>query len=72
MNIAREDSVISLSNSYLDLNFEVLKKTDKRRYANGNDIRLVKLGPIAFFNNFKLATSSAKHLEDISLAHVVL
>ena len=71
INIPREDSVISLLNSYLDLSFEVIKKDDNSRYANGNDIRLVNLGPIALFSNFKFTTSSGKHLEDISHAHLV-
>ena len=71
INIPREDSVISLLNSYLDLNFEVIKKADDSRYGNGNDIKLVNLGPIALFSNFKLTTSSGKHLEDISHAHLV-
>ena len=70
-NIPREDSVISLLNSYLDLNFEVIKKADTSRYGNGNDIKLVNLGPIALFSKFKLTTSSGKHLEDISHAHLV-
>ena len=46
--IPREDSVISLLNSYLDLDFEVIKKVDDSRYRNGNDIRLVKLAPIVY------------------------
>ena len=71
INIPREDSVISLLNSYLDLNFEVIKRADHSRHANGNDIRLVNLGPIALFSNSKLTTSSGKHLEDISHAHHV-
>ena len=71
INIPREDSVISLLNSYLDLSFEVIKKDDNFRYANGNEIRLVNLGPIALFSNFKLTTSSGEHLEDISHAHLV-
>ena len=71
INIPREDSVISLLNSYLHLNFEVIKKDDNSRYANGNDIRLVNLGPIALFSNFKLTTSSGKHLEVISHCHIV-
>ena len=71
INIPREDSVISLLNSYLDLSFEVIKRIDNSRYADGNDIRLVNLGPIALFSNFKLTTSSNKHLEDISHAHLV-
>ena len=58
-------------NSYLDLNFEVIKKTDNSRYANGNDIRLVNLAPIALFSTFKLTTSPGKHLEDIGHAHLV-
>ena len=71
INIPREDSVIRLLNSYLDLSFEVIKKNDNSRYANGNDIRLVNLGPVALFSNFKFTTSSGKHLEDISHAHLV-
>ena len=71
INITREDSVISLLNGYLDLNFEVIKKADDSRYGNGNYIRLVNLGPIALFSNFELTTSSGKHLEDISYAHLV-
>ena len=71
INIPREDSVISLLNIYTNLNFEVIKKDDNSRYANGNDIRIVNLGPIALFSNFKLTTSSGKHLEDISHAHLV-
>ena len=71
INIPRQDSVISLLNGYIELNFEVIKKTDGSRYVNGNDIRLVILGPIALFTNFNLSTSSGKHLEDISRAHLV-
>ena len=41
------------------------------RYADGNDIRLINLGTIALFSNYKLATSSGKHLEDVSHAHIV-
>ena len=71
INKHRKRSVISFLNSYLDLNFEVIKKADNSRYGNGNDIKLVNLGPIALFSNFKLTTSSGKHLEDISHAHLV-
>ena len=48
-----------------------MKKTDISRYANGDDIRLVILGPIALFSNCILTTSSGKHSEDISHAHIV-
>ena len=56
--------------SYLQLNFEVIKKTDNSRFANRNDLRLTNLGPIALFRNFKMKKSSDKHLEDISHADV--
>ena len=36
-----------------------------------NDITLVNLGAIALFSILKLTTSSGKHLEDISHAHIV-
>ena len=55
----------------MGLNFEVVKKTNNSSDANGNDLRLVNLGPIALFSNFELTTSSGKHLEDISHAHIV-
>ena len=71
INIPREDSVISLLNSHFDINFEVIKKTNISRYANGDDIRLVNLGPLALFSDFKLTTSSGKHSEDISQTHIV-
>ena len=71
INIPREDSVISLLNSYLDLNFDVLHAATNDSYADGDDIKLVNLGPIALFSNYKLTTFSGKHLEDISHAHIV-
>ena len=71
INIPREGSVISLLNSYLELNFDVLHAATKNRYAEGNDIRLVNLGPIALFSNYKLTTSSGKHLENIDHTHIV-
>ena len=71
INLPRENSVISLLNSYLELNFDVLHAVNYNRYVNANDIRLVILGPIALFSNYKLTTSSGKHLEEISHAHIV-
>ena len=54
----RKDSVISLLNSYLDLNLDVLHAATNNIYADGKDIRLVNLGPVALFSNYKLTTSS--------------
>ena len=70
-NNPREDSVISLLNSYHELNFDVLHAATNNRYVDGNDIRLVNLGPIALFSNYKLTTSSGKHLENFDHAHIV-
>ena len=71
INIPREDSVISLLNSYLEINFDVLRADNSIRYLDGNDIRLVNLGPIGLFSNYKLTTSSGKHLENIDHSHIV-
>ena len=82
INIPREDSVISLLNSYIEINFDVLKAATSNRYADTSqnrmssqkytdDIRLINLGPIALFSNYKLTTSSGKHLENIDHAHIV-
>ena len=46
INTPREDSVISLLDSYLELNFDVLQAVTDNRYVDANDIRLVNLGPI--------------------------
>ena len=58
-------------NSYIELDFDVLRVDNSNRYVDANDIRLVNLGPIALFSNYKLTTSSGKHLEEISHAHIV-
>ena len=71
INIPREDSVISLLNSYLELNFAVLQAASNNRYVDANNLTIVNLGPIALFSNYKLTTSSGKHLEEISHAHIV-
>ena len=71
INLPRDDSVISLLNSYLELNFDVLRVDNSNRYVDANDIRLVNLGPIALFSNYKLTSSSGKHLEEISHTHIV-
>ena len=71
INIPREDSLISLLKSYIDPNFDVLNATTNNRYADGADIWLINLGKIALFSNFKLTTSSGKHLEKIDHALIV-
>ena len=70
INIPTGDSVFLLI-SYLDLIFEVITKTDKSRYGNGKDFRLVNVEAFVLFISFKLTTSSGKHLEDIGHDHIV-
>ena len=47
------------------------KPRKSNRYVDTSDIRLVNLGPIALISNYKLITSSGKHQEEISHAHIV-
>ena len=69
--ISREDSVVFLLNSYLCLNLDVLQATTGNKYANDIDFSLVNSVPIALLSSYKLLTSSGKHLEEISRAHIV-
>ena len=43
INIPRRDSVISLSNCYLEFTFDVLHAATGNRYVDGNDIRLTNM-----------------------------
>ena len=71
INILQEDSPISLLKSYLDLNFDVLNAATNNKYVDADDIWSINLAAIALFSNFKLTTSSGKHLENIDHAHIV-
>ena len=66
-----KDSVIPLIIIYLEFNFEFIKKADNSRYANGKNIRLVNLVPIALFSNYQLTTSSGKLSEEFSHVNIV-
>ena len=57
--------------SYLNLNYEVIKKANNSRHGDGNDIKLVKLGPIVLFSNYKLKMSPGRSSQDISHEHIV-
>ena len=71
IEIPREDSIVSLSNSYLDLNLDVLNAATGNKYSDANDIGLLILGSLALFSNQKLTTSRGEDLQDISHAYVV-
>ena len=71
INLPKEDGVISLLNSYIEINFDVLKAATSNTNAKTDDMRLINLGPVALFSNYKLTTSSGKHLENIDQAHIL-
>ena len=67
----REDSINGVLKSFLDLNIDVLNAATNNRHVDGNDIRLVNLGPIALFSGCKLTSSLGKHSKDINHAQIV-
>ena len=71
INIPWDDSVVSWSNSYLELNLDVLHAATNNKYADINDTKLINLDPTVLFSIYKLTTSSGKHFEDISHRHFV-
>ena len=71
INIPRENSILFLLKSYLDLNFDVLQAATNNKFVEGDDIWLISQAAIALFSNFQLTTSSGKHLENIDHAHIV-
>ena len=66
----REDGYICLQNSYISFEFEVLKNDDTRS-ADGDQICLVNVWPVALFSEAKLVTSSGKHLEKVDNVHPI-
>ena len=70
IHVPREDSYISLQNSYIVLDFEVTHN-DSTKYVDGDEISLVNLGPIAAFSEVKLTTHSGKHLEKVENLHPI-
>ena len=59
-----------MRDSYLELDFDATHKAGAR-YAYGDHIRLVNLGPIALFNEYRLTSSSGKEKGEIDNAHVI-
>ena len=62
---------ISLLNSYLDLDFDVLHAAPGNIYLDNIDARLIKLDPIASISNYKLIAGSGKHLEDVKHTPII-
>ena len=59
-----------LQHSYISLEFEV-RNNNNTRYADGDEISLVNIGPVALFSEAKLVTSSRKHLEKVDNLHPI-
>ena len=70
ISLPREDSYICLQNSYITIDFEVIKN-DNTRYVNNDALGLINFGPVAFFSEAKLTTSSGKHLEKVDNLHLI-
>ena len=70
ISLPREDAYICLQNSYISLEFEVLKNEDTR-FNDGDETNLVNFGPVAFLSEAKLTTSSAKQPEKVDNLHPI-
>ena len=70
ISFPRKDAHICLQNSYISIEFEVLKQNNTR-YVDNDQISLVNFGPIALFNVAELVTGSGKHLENVDNLHAV-
>ena len=66
----KSDTYMLLRDSYLVVEFEVLKN-DNTEYVDNDQIALTNLGQIALFSEAKLTTHSGKHLERIENLHTV-
>ena len=61
IDIPREDRAIFLKDSCIELDFIVTHTAGIHgRYADGDHIRGVNLGPISIFNKYRLTSSSGK------------
>ena len=61
-----------MKDSYIESDFNVTHRTGARSwYAGGDHITLVNLGPIAFYNKYRLTNSSGKEIGEIDNAHVI-
>ena len=59
-----------MQHSFINVEFQVLENDDTR-FNDGDEISLVKFGPIALFSEAKLTTSGGKHLEKVDNLHPI-
>ena len=64
ISLLKEDAYICSQNSYISVEFEVVKNDDTR-YLDNDRIALGNFGPVALLSGAKLTTSSGKHLEKV-------
>ena len=61
-----------MKNSYNELDFNVTPRAGAQaRYADGDYMRLINLGPTAFFIKYRLTISSGKEIEEIDNSRVI-
>ena len=65
-SLPRKGGYICLQDSFISVEFEVLKNDDTR-YANGDEIILVTFGPVALFSETKLTTSSGNTWKKLTI-----
>ena len=71
-DITREDSAISLKDSYFELDFNVTHRAGAHvQHADDDHIRLLNLGTIALVIKYRLTRSSGEEIEEIDNAHVI-
>ena len=49
VTLPREDAYVCLQNSYISIDFEVVKDADNTRYADFDEIALFNFGSVALF-----------------------
>ena len=55
IKLPREDAYICLRNSYISVDFEVVKDADYTRYTDGDELALVNFGLVPAFSEAKLS-----------------
>jgi hypothetical protein len=61
IDVPREDTIINLDDSYLELELQVVKNADDTVYADNDAVSLVNFGHVGIFTEMTLTTSDKKH-----------
>ena len=70
MDVPRKESVKSLKDNYLEIEFDILRGDDIEGISAADKLRLVNLGQISIFSESKLSSGSGNKREYIDLAHI--